>query len=91
MKTVDTEVCGSSRIIGTQFAADIFLCNFILWCSTTKKVHLHCNGVQAETLETNISKPEEINPKLSAWLHTSRGSVQNAWALKSTSILFLII
>lgn len=77
METVDVEICGLFRIIGTQFAAEFFKCIFVCVCAVAPRncFQLHCIGIQAEEAETDISKPRHINPKL--WLDTARGNVLN--------------
>lgn len=81
METVDVEVCGLFRIIGTQFAAEFFKCIFecVYAVAPRNCFQLHCIGIQAGAVETDISKPQHINPKLSKWLDTARGSVLNTW------------
>ncbi len=85
MGTVDVGVCGFFRIIGTQFAAEFFKC---ILCAVAPRncFQLHCTGIQTEAVETDISKPRHINPKLSAWLDTTRGSVLNTWGFRDCQI-----
>lgn len=62
MKTVDSGVCGLSRVKGTPAFA--FHHHYV--------IYLPCICLKAETSETDISKLGKIISKLSAWTDITR-------------------